>query len=217
MLYFMLTAAFDLKMMSHWVLWSAHYGVIDGCQSGGRWQLAMGGGEQMPADFRGLAEPGTEAHAGKQKQMGGLCTGWAASSPLLRLRGGEEGSRRSRTRQTAGEPSAELVSIPYFHRLLLQRAWRALVLPFSSLPLSLLPASPQVQPKARQAAAGLRRSPWQGLAGLTGKLNFTAVLKLIESSAWVTGSGGISVYLIWVFKSALAAPARALDRGVRDP
>lgn len=79
----MLTAAFDLKIMSHWVLWSAHYGVIDGCQSGSLWQIAMGGGEQMPADFRGLAEPGTEAHVGKQKQMGGL---WLRLTILLRLR-----------------------------------------------------------------------------------------------------------------------------------
>lgn len=55
MLYFMLTAAFDLKMMSHWVSWSAYYGVMDGCQSGGGWQIAMGGGEQMPGDFRGFS------------------------------------------------------------------------------------------------------------------------------------------------------------------
>lgn len=55
MLYFMLTAAFDLKMMSHWVSWSAYYGVMDGCQSGRGWQIAMGGGEQMPGDFRGFS------------------------------------------------------------------------------------------------------------------------------------------------------------------
>lgn len=55
MLYFMLTAAFDLKMMSHWVSWSAYYSVMDGCQSGGGWQIAMGGGEQMPGDFRGFS------------------------------------------------------------------------------------------------------------------------------------------------------------------
>lgn len=55
MLYFMLTAAFDLKMMSHWVSWSAYYGVMDGCQSGGGWQIVMGGGEQMPGDFRGFS------------------------------------------------------------------------------------------------------------------------------------------------------------------
>lgn len=54
-LYFMLTAAFDLKMTSHWVSWSAYYGVMDGCQSGGGWQIAMGGGEQMPSDFRGFS------------------------------------------------------------------------------------------------------------------------------------------------------------------
>lgn len=51
----MLTAAFDLKMMSHWVSWSAYYSVMDGCQSGPGWQIAMGGGEQMPSDFRGFS------------------------------------------------------------------------------------------------------------------------------------------------------------------
>lgn len=45
------------------------------------------------------------------------------------------------------------------------------------------------------------------------KLNFTAVFKLIESSAWVTGSSGIIMYLIWVFKSAFAVRSGALDLG----
>lgn len=48
------------------------------------------------------------------------------------------------------------------------------------------------------------------------KLHFTAVFKLIESSVWVTGSSGIIMYLIWVFKSACAAKSRALDLGGSD-
>lgn len=56
----MLTAAFDLKIMSHWVLWSGYYRLIDGCQNGSFWQIAMGGGQQMPIDFKGLVLPRTE-------------------------------------------------------------------------------------------------------------------------------------------------------------
>lgn len=48
------------------------------------------------------------------------------------------------------------------------------------------------------------------------KLNFTAVFKLIESSAWVTGSSGIIMYLIRVFKSAFAVRSGALDLGGSD-
>lgn len=48
------------------------------------------------------------------------------------------------------------------------------------------------------------------------KLNFTAVFKLIESSAWVTGNSGIIMYLIWVFKSAFAVRSGALDLGGSD-
>lgn len=55
-----------------------------------------------------------------------------------------------------------------------------------------------------------------GIAGLMMKLNFTAVFKLIESSAWVTGSSGIIMYLIWVFKSAFAVRSGALDLGGSD-
>lgn len=76
------------------------------------------------------------------------------------------------------------------------------------LPLDFLP-TPPVHPNL---------GSWclLGIAGLMVKLNFTAVFKLIESSAWVTGSSGIIMYLIWVFKSAFAVRSGALDLGGSD-
>lgn len=81
-------------------------------------------------------------------------------------------------------------------------------------PFALLPPLRSVQTWAGGCRLPSRRLP--GLAGLMVKLNFTAVFKLIESSAWVTGNSGIIMYLIWVFKSAFAAKSRALDLGGSD-
>lgn len=57
--------------MSHWVLWSAYYCLIDGCRTGSLGQIAVGGGkEQMLIDFWGLVSPKTQDHIwGRGEQM----------------------------------------------------------------------------------------------------------------------------------------------------